>query len=310
MSQKGLCLVLGANGFIGSHLVDELVAAGYAVRAFDRGSSPAKYQETQDVETVSGDIYDTEMLKTQLKGVDYVFHCFSATTPFTSDNDPMTDIDLNLKPSVTIFSLCHEAGVKKVIYLSSGGAIYGHVAEEHAVTENDVPTPVSPYGVVKLAVEGYLAYFNRKFDLPYVAYRLTNPYGTRQAFNNNQGVIPAFLSQIKEFGHVKVMGDGTASRDFIYIRDATKMIVNSFAKDTKYPIYNIGSGKQSTVNDIVSSMQAALGEKFEVMYSEAPKTFLKTTNISIERYASEFGMPELMPLEEGIKQTIATGYKS
>ena len=301
------CLVLGANGFIGSHLTDELIARGYKVRAFDRFQNRAslKFKPNDDVEVFAGDIYDNQSLDKSLKGVDYVFHCFSATTPHSSDNDPVTDIDKNLRPSVSIFQACVAHKVKKVVFLSSGGAVYGDAAADQVITEDDVPNPVSPYGIAKLGIEGYLAYFKRRLGLDYIVYRLSNPYGPRQAFRNNQGVIPAFISQIREGQTLNVYGDGSASRDYIYISDAAKMMVDSFAKQNRYPIYNIGSGRQTTLTDIINSLRSIMSEDIAVKYQPAPKTFLKSTNISIDRFNREFGPVKSTDLAAGLRATLA-----
>lgn len=300
------CLILGANGFIGSHLVDELVAKGYQVRAFDRflEGYVQNFNPSDQVEIFAGDIYSKEMLKQSLEDVDYVFHCFSATTPHSSDNDPATDVDKNLKPSIDIFASCVEAGIKKVVFVSSGGAIYGHLAEERAATESDAANPVSPYGINKLAIENYLAYFNRKSDLDYIVYRLTNPYGPRQQFRNSQGVIPAFLEKIESGDPIVVLGDGETSRDFVYIKDATRMMADSFEKETAHNIYNLGSGEQTTVNHIIAALQQVLGADFEIDHLPEPKTFLRSAKISNDRFISEFGEPKLTALSDGIQAMI------
>ncbi len=304
MQNNQLCLVLGANGFIGSHLVDELVSAGYQVRAFDLYTSDPQFNQSDQVEVIKGDIYDTDTRAKVLNGVNYVFHAFSATTPASSDNDPFTDIEKNLKPSIDIFQEAVDAGVHKIIYLSSGGAIYGHLAEEKPAAETDAATPVSPYGINKLAIENYLAYFNRKVGLEYVVYRLTNPYGPRQAFRNNQGVIPAFLGQMQEGQPLNVLGDGSATRDYIFIRDITKMITKSFAENTQQRIYNLGSGTQTSVNQIIEALEQVTGKKIEVNHQEEPKTFLKSAKISTERFTDEFGEMPLTDLKTGLQEMI------
>jgi UDP-glucose 4-epimerase len=304
MSKSGLCLVLGANGFVGSHLVDELANAGYLVRAFDRFSQPARFHKSDKVEIVPGDIFDDMAILQALEGVDYVFHSFSATTPFTSDSDPYSDITLNLLRNVQLFEKSIEAGVKKLLFMSSGGAVYGTVAERKQATEDDAPLPVSPYGIGKLGAEYYLAYFNRKYNLDYVAYRLTNPYGPRQAAKNNQGVIPTFIDKIKAGQELVLLGDGKASRDYIYVRDATKMVVASFAKHTKHTVYNIGSGRQTNLNEIIAAIETVTTVKAKITYGEYPKTFLQKTRVSIARYVNEFGPAPDTSLEEGLRKAI------
>ncbi len=310
---SSLCLVLGANGFIGSHLVDELVASGYRVRSFDHFSDKTaspKFHPSDQIEIMAGDIYDRRKLRESLKNVAYVFHCFSATTPLSSDNDPLTDIEKNLKPSIDIFKDCVTAGVQKVIFISSGGAVYGHLAEEKSARETDAATPVSPYGISKLAIENYLAYFNRKFGLNFITYRMTNPYGPRQQFKNSQGVIPAFLERIESQQPVIVFGDGGTSRDFVYIRDATQMIAQSFSKQTKYKTYNIGSGKQTTVNQVIEALRTHVDETFKVEHREEPKTFLRSAKISNERFTAEFGDLVATSLSDGIRTVLEQARKA
>jgi UDP-glucose 4-epimerase len=304
MSKPILCLVIGANGFVGSHLVDELAEAGYRVRAFDRFSKGSRFNEHKSVEIIAGDIFDDIAVLGALQDVDYVFHSFSATTPFLSDTDPYSDITMNLLRNVQLFEKCVEAKIKKIMFMSSGGAVYGSVAEHTKATENDMPLPVSPYGIGKLGAEYYLEYFNRKYGLNHVSYRLTNPYGPRQLSNNNQGVIPTFVNKITENQEIQIYGDGTSSRDYIYIRDATKMMVDSFMKDTGNTIYNIGSGQQTSINQIVKAIESAMNVKAQVTYKEAPKTFLQKTELSIQRFIDDFGMPDLMSFEDGVAKTL------
>ncbi len=152
------CLVLGANGFVGSYLVDQpAVRMNMRVRAFDRYSKDPQFGITDSVEIIKGDIFNDDELRKSVAGVDYVMHSFSATTPYTSDTDPYQDISDNLQRSVKLFELCAQAGVKKIGFISSGGAVYGSVTEHKVADELDAPLPVSPYGINKLATEHYLS---------------------------------------------------------------------------------------------------------------------------------------------------------
>jgi UDP-glucose 4-epimerase len=296
--------VIGANGFVGSHLVDELVDAGYRVRAFDRFSGPIRFHQSDKIEVVAGDIFDDLAILGAFKNVDYIFHSFSATTPFTADTDPYSDITANMLRNVQLFEKSVEARIKKFIFISSGGAVYGEVAEKKKATEDDAPVPVSPYGIGKLGSEYYLAYFNRKNKLDYLSYRLSNPYGPRQASKKNQGVIPIFIDKVKAGEELVVFGDGTGSRDYIYVRDATKMIIRSFAHDTKHNIYNIGSGRQTDLNQIIAAIESITGVKAKVQHKDVPKTFLQKAEISIDRYLKEFGAAPDTSLEDGLRQTM------
>lgn len=304
MLPKGRCLVVGANGFLGSHLVDGLAQNGYRVVAFDRYSSAPKFAEHQSVEILKGDILSEPDLISTLEGVDYVFYSFSATTPFTSEDDPYSDIELNLKHCVSFFGSCVEKGVKKIVYLSSGGAIYGPTAEQKAAKETDLPLPVSPYGICKLATEHYLAYFLKKFGLPYLIFRVANPYGPRQVLKHSQGVIPAFIEKIQNNEQITVFGDGSSSRDYIFIGDAVDMMLKAFESEPRYNLYNIGSGRQTTLNEIIESLKRHMDRDFEVAFKPQPKTFVHSAQISIDRYTKEFGKPHITPIKQGIRNLL------
>lgn len=296
-------LVLGANGFIGSHLVDRLATAGHHVLAFDHYSQPAQFVQHSQVEVVQGDIFDDLSLHDLLQKADYLMHSFSATTPYTADTDPYADISTNVLRNIQIFEKCVEAKVEKVAFISSGGAVYGRVAEEEDVTELTAPSPVSPYGIGKLTTEYYLDYFNRKYGLQSVSYRLSNPYGPRQVTKHNQGVMPSFINKIRLNEPITVLGDGSSTRDYIYIEDAVTMVTNSFIHATQ-TIYNLGSGEQTSVNHIIKLLQQALGTKPKIEYVDPPKTFLKHSNLNINRYSREFNSQATTSLSEGLAQTI------
>lgn len=306
--QNKTYLVLGGNGFIGSHFVDVLASdSSNDVRAFDRFSKEVQFITKPNVHILKGDIYNEKEISDALNGVDYVIYAFSATTPFTSDNDPFLDITNNIQNSVKIFKLCSEANIKKVGFISSGGAVYGTAAEKGVVSEDDAAYPVSPYGIGKLAIEHYLEYFKRKEGLEYVVYRLTNPYGPRQHTKNNQGVIPAFINNINEGKPIMVYGDGSASRDYIYIEDAARMIIESFEKPNNYPVYNIGSGQETSLNEIIDTLRQIFKDRtVEVTHNDAPKTFLTKTQVNVDRFQNEFGTPSLTNLYDGLTKTIKT----
>lgn len=304
-SDSHTILVVGANGFVGSYLIEHFAKETNAlVLAYDRFSREPQFTVTDNVQIVRGDIHDDASLRAALQGVDYVMHSFSATTPFVSDQDPYIDVTSNLLRSIKLFDLCREVGVKKIGFISSGGAVYGTTAEAKTVTETDVPLPVSPYGIIKLSIEHYLEFFKRKFGIEYVAYRLTNPYGPRQYTKNNQGVIPAFLQKIQSGEEIVIYGDGSSSRDYIYADDAAHMIVTSFYNNNKFPVYNIGSGRQTSLNQILDELRGLLDEQLRVRYEEAPKTFLQQTSLSIERYCAEYGTPQFLSLQAGLQAVL------
>ena len=188
-------LVIGANGFIGSHLVDGLAAAGHEVTAFDRFSSGAP-TFGRDAATVRvADFLNRGDLESAVAGQDLVFHFLSTTTPATAESDPTLDIRTNLVQSVELLDACAAAGVRHFYFASTGGAIYGPQGFD-SYAEVDRTLPISPYAIGKLAIEQYLGYFGATRGLTSTVFRISNPYGPRQHPQKKQGLIPIALRQI------------------------------------------------------------------------------------------------------------------
>jgi UDP-glucose 4-epimerase len=299
----GKCLVLGANGFIGSHLVDSLIAEGHTVRCFDRYGSDSKlsFEAHERVEVFKGDFLNRDDLVHAIEGQEYVFHFISTTTPLTAENDPLIDIETNIKMSVRLFELCHQAGVKQVIFASTGGAIYGTDSDQ-PIPEKTTPEPISPYAIGKLTIEHYLHYFHRKFGLSSLVYRISNPYGERQSLSSKQGVIPIFLSKIYHDEPITILGNGSMVRDYIYVKDVARMIALSFL-DAKKRIYNIGSGTGSSVNEIVEVVKRTVGTEVKCQYSPVPPTFVNKVVLDTSLFRNEFGLVPEVELKEGIAKT-------
>lgn len=297
-------LVLGADGFIGSHLVDDLVSKGHSVRAFDRFSkSSPSFDDNENIEVFAGDFLNTGQLEEALDGIDYVFHFISTTTPATAENDPTIDIDTNIRMSVELMKLCVKAGVKRVLYASTGGAIYGAETGRGAHVETDPTLPVSPYAIGKLAIENYLRYFRAKHGLESTVFRISNPYGERQPFHRKQGVIPIFLENMYLDKPITVLGDGTMVRDYVYVKDLTEMITEVFYRDDLKDVYNLGSGTGTTVNEIVALAEEVSGKSAIIEKADVPPTFLQSVVLDTTRFKDDFGMSPHTSLRDGMRST-------
>lgn len=299
------CLVLGANGLIGSYIVDELVKKGHVVRGFDRyGPDKVNYKSIDKVEQIAGDFLNRDDLKNALKGMDYVFHFISTTTPITAENDPLIDIETNIRMSVELFQLCVDAKIKRIIYPSTGGAVYGSsVAVGSSHKEIDPTLPVSPYAIGKLTIENYLHYFYRKFNMDYIVFRISNPYGSRQSMRSKQGVIPIFLDHVHNGTPVTVYGDGSMIRDYIYVQDLAHMITSVFNKKHQHRTYNLGSGKGNSVKEILDCIEKVTGKKAIIQREAVPATFVDKVTLDTSRYTDEFHIEPTTTLESGIGQT-------
>ncbi len=294
-------LVIGANGFIGSHLVDALAAAGHEVTAFDRYRSELPAFEVQGVRVLSGDFLSRSDLERAVAGQEVVFHFLSTTTPATAEGDPTFDLRTNVAQTVELLQLCVAASVQHFYFASSGGAIYGDQGKAQYV-EDDRALPVSPYAIGKLTIENYLSYFRATHGLTATVLRISNPYGGRQKSNRVQGFIPIALRRIAAGEPVVRLGDGTMVRDYIYVGDLVDMIARMVGRPHRHTTYNLGSGRGHTVEDVLSTLRTVTGRDFEVLDRPKPATFVDEVVLGVGRYTSEFGEFRFTELEEGVRR--------
>ncbi len=299
------CLVLGANGFIGSHLVDALIQQNHFVRCFDRYTNPSVIwadQNNSHIEIFDGDFASPQSIEAALDSIDYVFHFISTTNPFSSEKNPKIDLTTNIPFSIELFELCAKKNIKRIIFPSTS-AIYGDHAGQELFREDDCPLPVSPYAIGKLAIESYLRFYNKKIDLPYLVLRIANPFGPRQNPQSNQGVIATFLHAAAQSEPITIYGDGSMVRDYLYIEDLAEMIVGLFQKETKYSVYNLGSGVGQSIQEIAATVEKVTGHPLAKKFIEAPASFVKKVVLDTSRLTSEFEVAPKTSLEDGIRKT-------
>jgi UDP-glucose 4-epimerase len=295
-------LVVGANGFLGSHLVDALVAAGHQVTAFDRFSRDEPGFSAEPARIVRGDFLSRTDLESAVAGNRIVFHFLSTSTPATADDDPGFDVRTNVAQSVELFEICADAGVEHIYFASTGGAIYGD-QDRAEYREGDPALPVSPYAIGKLAIERYLAYFGARRGMRATALRISNPYGPRQRSQRGQGLIALSLARILSGEPVHRFGDGGMIRDYIHVSDLVRMIVAIVDGDPVHPVYNLGSGVGTSVNQVLDAIRDATGIDFPVVEMPVPKTFVRRVVLDTSRFTDEFGIVSSVGLVEGIKET-------
>ena len=291
-------LVVGANGFIGSHVVEILARSGYHVRAFDRFRRPPQFDEHANIEVVPGDLQNHAQMKTAVEGADSVVHALSFSTPASSEGDPTFDVRTNVVASIDLLDACRNAGVRTFYFMSSGGTVYGQTPS--AARETDHRAPRSPYGIGKSTIEDYVAFYAREWGMRGISMRISNPYGPRQ-LSSRQGLVSIILRRLLAREPLLVMGDGSMIRDYIEITDLAKMIVNLITADhLKHDVYNLGSGVGRSVNEVIATAATVTGYSPATTNAATPRGFVDYSVLDISRYAREFGTPNLIDLNDGM----------
>ena len=296
------CLVIGGDGFLGSHVVDLLAAVGHDVTVFDKFATPDTTYTSTAPKRIAGDFLKAADLRKALRGAEYLFHFVSTTTPASAEDNPGFDVTTNVAQSVVLLEEAVAAGVSRVYFASTGGAMYGNAATER-VSEASVASPISPYAIGKLAIEGYLRYFGHKHGLQSVTFRISNPYGPRQHPNRRQGVIPTFLDCIARGLPLTVYGDGSAVRDYIYAEDAARMVVETVGLETEHAIYNVGSGEGTSLNRLIDLARLTTGLPVAVEFQPQPSSYVDRVVLDPSRYFGEFQARPRVSLADGIAQT-------
>ena len=295
------CLVLGGNGFIGSHLVDRLLREGHAVRVFD------KYEEhyrkpLREVDYRYGDFGNRGLLAEALTDMEIVFHLVSTTLPKTSNDDPAFDVQSNVIESIFLLQECVARKIRKVIFISSGGTVYGKPTTL-PIPEESPTEPECSYGITKLTIEKYLALYNHLYGLDYTVIRPSNPYGSRQNPVSIQGAISVFLGRAAKREAIEIWGDGEVVRDYIFIDDLVDGIYKAATVGTRSRLFNLGSGAGHSLNEIVGVIRKVTGRDIRVNYTAKRSFDVPKIYLDITRAKEELSWAPVTSLETGIMST-------
>jgi len=297
-------LVIGGNGFIGCHLVDQLLLSGHSVRVIDR--YPSRFRDQlPGVEYITGDLGNHGEIASAVKGMDWVFHLAYTTVPATSNDDPVYDIRSNIADSVQLFQNCRQSEVKKVVFISSGGTVYG-VPKSIPITEEHTTEPICSYGISKLSIEKYLYLFYAQWGLDYVVLRLSNPYGVLQNPHAKQGVIGVFLGCAQEGKPINIFGDGEVVRDYVYVTDAARALVCAAQykpAEGQPRIFNIGAGRGYSLNEIVAEIKKNIDSPVNVKYVQARSVDVPVNILDIKLAQKHLNWTPETGLDQGLRQT-------
>lgn len=320
-------LITGGAGFIGSNIVEELVRrkagkglspdcnltkAGTVPKvdkirvldSFITGKMENLKPFLQHIELIKGDLRNKRDLARALKGIDYVIHQAALRSVPKSVDDPFTTNDINVFGTLNLLMEAKKAGVKRVVYASSS-SVYGE-AKKFPQRETDYVSPVSPYGVSKLAAENYCITFAKTFGLETVSLRYFNVFGPRQNPESKySAVIPAFLFTMAEGKSPIVDWDGEQSRDFTYVANVVQANLRAcVAKGVAGEVFNVACGTTTSINEIVAELNKILGTKIKARYAPKRKGDVRKTKADIGKMKRLLGVKKVIGFKEGMKLTV------
>ncbi len=297
-------LVTGGAGFIGSNLVDSLIDKGHSVAVIDDLSTGLREYLNKKTDFFEADIRDRQKVAEifERNNFDAVFHLAAQIDVRISVKDPALDNDINVLGGLNILENSRKNGVKKLVFISTGGAIYGDTAEL-PTTERVRELPLSPYGIHKLTFEKYLNYYKEVYGQEYLTLRLANVYGPRQYKGGEAGVVAIFTDHAVEDQEITINGDGLQTRDFVYVGDVVKACLAALEADYAGEI-NIGTGIETDLLEVVGAIEKALGKEIKKKFGPAKEGEQRRSCLDHGRAKEILGWTPDVFLEEGIKKTI------
>lgn len=298
--------IIGAAGFIGTNLAIYLAKdSSKQITMIDSNLaffSNLKKLEIHNISYKEAEFSMNADFDNQVKGQDVVYHLASTVIPGNSNKNIAEELEQNVIVTVKLLDACVRQKVKKIVFISSGGAIYGKKGT-CPISEDTVAYPISSYGVQKLAIEKLLYLYRYQNGLDYRIIRLANPYGPYQRPNGKLGVVTTFVYKALTEGVVEVYGDGTVVRDFIYINDAIRGIQKIVEGDNDYRVFNLGAGQGVSVNEVISTIRDTICPDLKVKYIEGRTTDVPMNYLDITRYEENYGLLNPVSLKDGIVMT-------
>ena len=300
-------LLLGAAGFIGTNLTIELAKKTEdEITLVDRSKAffkPIVDMNLNNVRILEADLTVDMDFDSILKEQEVVYHLVSTTVPTTSNQHISQELVSNVVFSANLFEACIRCGVKKVVFVSSGGTVYGKEVD-CPLKEKTATNPISSYGVQKITIEKLLYLYRYMYGLDYRIIRLANPYGPYQRPNGVLGPVTTFTYKALKGDEITVYGDGSVVRDFIYIDDAIRAIMKIVNGENKHRTFNLGCGYGTSIKQVLETIEKALGIKLNVSYLEGRKVDVPVNYLDISRYEKYYGALNPISLEDGIRKTV------
>jgi UDP-glucose 4-epimerase len=299
--------VFGARGFLGQHLTRQLASAGQEVLAVGREyDDGAPFADLPGVETVELDFRDLHALRRLVRGVDTVVQLIGTTTPATSGKWVAGEFQEHVIPQAAFLDECVDNDVRRVVFASSGGTVYGPDAgADGPIGEDHGTNPISSHGISKLMIEKALALHGNVNGLEYVSLRISNAYGPGQHLRHGQGLIPALLQRYRAGQPVTIFGDGSATRDYVYVDDVTAALQAAIDLPGEPRLtLNIGTGVGTSIRDVMGTIERLAGITFEVEHRPARETDVPSNVLDIGLAERALGWTPRVGLEEGLAATL------
>lgn len=297
--------ILGGAGFIGTNLIMSLMRnASNDILAVDESESYFnECIKRSNVHWCTCSFHAETNFKRLLAGQEIVYHLISTNNPTYSNYNIGRDIAENILISINILDACVANHIKKVIFISSGGTVYGDLVS-CPIKESAVTNPINTYGIQKLTIEKLFYLYHHIHGLDYSIIRLANPYGPHQRPNGRLGVVTTFAYKALKNEVLTVYGDGNIIRDYIYIDDAIDGIIRIANGKSDERVFNLGSGKGTRVNQVIDTIRQILGRDVVVEYIAGRSVDVPANVLDVTKYKTIFGVNELISLEKGIELTL------
>lgn len=299
-------IILGAAGFIGTNLVKKLVSfENVKITVVDKREDYFKEIRQLDPGIIDYVVDSLEFVNNYdeiVKGQDTVYHLVSTSIPTTSNQNIADELLANVVFSSKLLDACVRQNVKKVVFISSGGTVYGKEIT-CPISEDTETNPISSYGVQKITIEKLLYLYNYLYGLDYRIVRLANPYGPHQRPNGMLGAVTTFIYKTLQGEKITVYGDGSIIRDYIYIDNAIDGILNISNGTSEQKVFNLGTGKGTSIQELLNLIESVLGKAMKIEYTPKRNADVPINYLDMSRYERSFGKLQVISLEEGIKET-------
>lgn len=285
--------VLGGTGFLGTHLCSRLHRDGFRVRSVGRR------KQQQEAEFFACDLYCEEIIAPVISGTDICFHLANDVVPSTAEREGYGGLQRNLEMAFRIAEACKAEGVRKLIFASSGGTVYGH--DVVSATELHPCTPIGLYGVQKLSVEALLRARLRGSACQLVNLRIGNPYGLGQEGQKAHGVLGHLIKALLTDVPFTVWGDGSQARDYVHIEDVVDAFVRAMSYAGAEDVFNIGSGVATTTNELIQACQEVSGKILNLTYGAHPTYDVDRISLDIQKANADLWWSPKIALRDGIR---------